>query len=178
MLQNDNKSNNYSPSSGIQNHWEICRKYIEIGRKLGQGQFGEVREAVWNKQVKVAIKTLKSGRMNTKEFLIEADTMKKLKHVNLIRLYGVCTLEEPIYIITELMKNGSLLDYLRENEKLEFQTLIHMSVQIAEGMYYLESQKYIHRDLAARNVLVGDNHLVKIADFGLARFTQVKNYIL
>jgi fyn-related kinase len=41
--------------------------------------------------------------------------MKKLKHPNLIQLYAVCTIEEPIYIVTELMKNGSLLDYLQSN---------------------------------------------------------------
>lgn len=45
-----------------------------------------------------------------------------------------------------------------------------MAAQIAAGMAYLESQNYIHRDLAARNVLVGDNNIVKIADFGLARY--------
>lgn len=47
--------------------------------------------------------------------------------------------------------------------------LIDMAAQIAAGMAYLESQNYIHRDLAARNVLVADNNIVKIADFGLAR---------
>lgn len=51
-----------------------------------------------------------------------------------------------------------------------------MAAQIAAGMAYLESQNYIHRDLAARNVLVGDNNIVKIADFGLARYVfQQKN---
>jgi fyn-related kinase len=51
--------------------------------------------------------------MNPTDFLAEASIMKKLKHSNLIQLYAVCTIEEPIYIITELMQNGSLLDYLQ-----------------------------------------------------------------
>lgn len=51
--------------------------------------------------------------MNPTDFLAEASIMKKLKHPNLIQLYAVCTIEEPIYIVTELMKNGSLLDYLQ-----------------------------------------------------------------
>lgn len=51
--------------------------------------------------------------MDPKDFLAEAQIMKKLRHTKLIQLYAVCTMEEPIYIITELMKNGSLLDYLQ-----------------------------------------------------------------
>ena len=51
--------------------------------------------------------------MDPKDFLLEAQIMKKLRHPKLIQLYAVCTMEEPIYIITELMKNGSLLDYLQ-----------------------------------------------------------------
>ena len=51
--------------------------------------------------------------MNPTEFLAEASIMKKLKHPNLIQLYAVCTIGEPIYIVTELMQNGSLLDYLQ-----------------------------------------------------------------
>jgi fyn-related kinase len=52
---------------------------------------------------------------------------------------------------------------------LTIHQLIDMAAQIATGMAFLESQNYIHRDLAARNVLVGENNVVKIADFGLAR---------
>lgn len=53
------------------------------------------------------------GTMDPKDFLAEAQIMKKLRHTKLIQLYAVCTMEEPIYIITELMKNGSLLDFLQ-----------------------------------------------------------------
>lgn len=51
--------------------------------------------------------------MDPKDFLAEAQIMKKLRHNKLIQLYAVCTVEEPIYIITELMKHGSLLEYLQ-----------------------------------------------------------------
>ena len=51
--------------------------------------------------------------MNPTDFLAEASIMKQLKHPNLIQLYAVCTIKEPIYIVTELMQNGSLLDYLQ-----------------------------------------------------------------
>lgn len=85
-------------------------------RKLGSGQFGDVWEGLWNNTTPVAIKTLKSGTMDPKDFLAEAQIMKKLRHSKLIQLYAVCTVEEPIYIITELMKHGSLLDYLQGKE--------------------------------------------------------------
>ena len=84
--------------------------------------------------------------MDPKDFLSEAQIMKKLRHPKLIQLYAVCTLEEPIYIITELMPNGSLLEYLQGKGKLlKLPQLIDMSAQVAAGMAYLESQNYIHR---------------------------------
>lgn len=59
-----------------------------------------------------------SGTMDPKDFLAEAQIMKKLRHTKLIQLYAVCTMEEPIYIITELMKNGSLLEFLQGNIRI------------------------------------------------------------
>jgi len=164
-------------SHNTRDQWEIDRTSLKFVRKLGHGQFGEVWEGLWNNTTPVAIKTLKTGTMDPKDFLSEAHIMKKLRHPKLIQLYAVCTLEEPIYIITELMKNGSLLEYLQgKGRTLNLAQLIDMAAQIAAGMAYLESQNYIHRDLAARNVLVGENHIVKIADFGLARLIKEDEY--
>ncbi|XP_023808889.1 tyrosine-protein kinase FRK [Oryzias latipes] len=151
--------------------WEIDRSSIKMENKLGAGQFGEVYEGLWNNTTPVAVKTLKPGSMDPKDFLMEAQIMKKLRHPKLIQLYAVCTLQEPIYIITELMKHGSLLDYLQKDKgvTLAISDQIEMAAQVASGMAYLELQNYIHRDLAARNVLVGENNICKVADFGLAR---------
>ena len=74
------------------------------------------------------------GTMDPKDFLAEAQIMKKLRHTKLIQLYAVCTAEEPIYIITELMKNGSLLEFLQgKGRNLKLPQLIDMSAQIASG---------------------------------------------
>ncbi|KAK7133534.1 hypothetical protein R3I94_015423 [Phoxinus phoxinus] len=156
-------------------HWEIPRSSIQLMRKLGAGQFGEVFEGVWNYTTPVAVKTLKPGTMDPKDFLQEAQMMKRLRHPKLIQLYAVCTLEEPIYIITELMNHGSLLEYLQKHRgaSLQMSEQVELGSQVAAGMAYLELQNYIHRDLAARNVLVGDNNMCKVADFGLARVFQM-----
>ena len=150
--------------------WEIDRKSIHFVKKLGTGQFGEVWMGIWNGTTEVAVKSLKPGTVGAQEFLEEAALMKKLRHPKIIQLYAVCTKEEPIYIITELMKHGSLLEYLRgDGRSLKLPQLIDIGAQVAAGMAYLEDENYIHRYLAARNILVGENLICKVADFGLAR---------
>ena len=165
-------------SYNTKDEWEIEKTSIKLMKRLGAGQFGEVWEGLWNGTTPVAVKTLKSGTMSPQDFLAEAQIMKKLRHEKLIQLYAVCTHEEPIYIVTELMKNGSLLDYLQKGEgrHLKLPELIDIGAQVASGMAYLETQHYIHRDLAARNVLVGEGNIVKIADFGLARLINDDEY--
>nr|BAG55523.1 protein tyrosine kinase abl [Hartaetosiga gracilis] len=159
--------------------WEIDRSSIMMGTRLGAGQYGEVYEAVLtNKNRHVAVKTLKEEAMEAKDFLKEAEVMKKLKHPNLVELIGVCTLESPLYIVTEYMCNGCLLDYIRDPIKQKEITptaMMYIAEQISAGMEFLESQNFIHRDLAARNCLVADNLLVKLADFGLARLLYSEN---
>ena len=87
---------------------------------------------LWNSTTEVAIKTLKPGTMTRESFLAEAQLMKRLKHDKLVRLFAVCSQTEPIYIITELMTNGSLLSYLRDGNGhyLELAALVDMGAQV------------------------------------------------
>ncbi|XP_015254165.1 PREDICTED: tyrosine-protein kinase SRK2-like [Cyprinodon variegatus] len=154
--------------------WEIDRSSIKLLRKIIDGLLDEVFEGVLNGTTPVAVKTRKPGTMDAAEFLGEAQLMKKLRHPKLIQLYAVCTLEEPVYIITELMTNGCLLEYLRKDKgaTLYITHQIEMAAQVAAGMAYLEQQNYIHTDLTARNVLVGENNVCKVTNFGLAGFLR------
>ncbi|KAK2895841.1 tyrosine-protein kinase yes isoform X1 [Channa argus] len=157
--------------------WEIPRESLRLEVKLGQGCFGEVWMGTWNGTTKVAIKTLKPGTMSPEAFLQEAQIMKKLRHDKLVPLYAVVS-EEPIYIVTEFMDKGSLLDFLKEGDGkyLKLPQLVDMASQIADGMAFIERMNYIHRDLRAANILVADNLVCKIADFGLARLIEDNEY--
>ncbi|KAM4033416.1 proto-oncogene tyrosine-protein kinase Src isoform 2-T2 [Anomaloglossus baeobatrachus] len=157
--------------------WEIPRDSLRLELKLGQGCFGEVWMGTWNGTTRVAIKTLKPGTMSPEAFLQEAQVMKKLRHEKLVQLYAVVS-EEPIYIVTEYMSKGSLLDFLKSEmgSYLRLPQLVDMSAQIASGMAYVERMNYVHRDLRAANILVGENLVCKVADFGLARLIEDNEY--
>ncbi|KAG8513261.1 Tyrosine-protein kinase Srms, partial [Galemys pyrenaicus] len=160
--------------------WERPREEFTLCRKLGAGYFGEVFEGLWKNQVRVAIKVIaRDDLLHQHTFRAEIQAMKKLRHKHVLALYAVASAGDPVYIVTELMPKGSLLGLLRDSDEdtLPVSELMDVASQVAEGMCYLESQNYIHRDLAARNILVGDNNICKVGDFGLARLIKEDIYL-
>uniref|UniRef100_A0A8C6UUR1 Fibroblast growth factor receptor n=1 Tax=Neogobius melanostomus TaxID=47308 RepID=A0A8C6UUR1_9GOBI len=176
--------------------WEFPRTRLTLGKPLGEGCFGQVvmAEAVGidkekpNKPLTVAAKMLKDDATDKdlSDLVSEMEMMKMIgKHKNIINLLGACTQDGPLYVLVEYASKGNLREYLRArrppgmdysfdtckipDEQLTFKDLVSCAYQVARGMEYLASQKCIHRDLAARNVLVTEDNVMKIADFGLAR---------
>ncbi|XP_056094201.1 protein-tyrosine kinase 6b [Rhinichthys klamathensis goyatoka] len=160
--------------------WEVPKEQLNLVKLLGSGHFAEVYSGTWKNHTKVAIKILKNNdALNQKDFQLEVQIMKRLRHRHLISLFAVCSSSAPFYIITELIEKGDLLNFLRSQDDmaLNMESLIDMAAQVADGMVYLEAHNSIHRDLAARNVLVGEGNVCKIGDFGLARVIKEPVYI-
>nr|XP_019583545.1 PREDICTED: tyrosine-protein kinase Fer isoform X2 [Rhinolophus sinicus] len=152
--------------------WVLNHEDVTLGELLGKGNFGEVYKGILKDKTAVAVKTCKEDLPQELKikFLQEAKILKQYDHPNIVKLIGVCTQRQPIYIIMELIPGGDFLSFLRKKkDELKLKQLVKFSLDAASGMSYLESKNCIHRDLAARNCLVGENNVLKISDFGMSR---------
>ena len=154
----------------------VDRSQVMQVRQLSRHELSEDWEGVWipnpsvHNKFKIRIKKPHPlSSMTQSDFLQMASLMKGLHHDSIIQFYGVCTTAEPIYIITEAMLDGNLLDFFtRRRIKLTSHQKSNISKQVAEGMAYLENKNIVHRDLAARNILTGDKLSCKVANFETA----------
>ncbi|EDO35408.1 predicted protein, partial [Nematostella vectensis] len=166
--------------------WEIPRDCVTLGDRIGEGQFGIVFAGtvkIGEDTIKAAIKCIKDvdDRYDMKDLKLEMEMMKEIGyHPNVVSLIGTCTIETPLYIITEYVSGGNLLDQLRQsrrtdskyvnvNSTLTSRDLLRIALDVSRGMRHIAMKKFVHRDLAARNVLMTDTLTAKVADFGLAR---------
>ncbi len=167
---------------------------VNLIKNLGMGQFGLVHlgETVGlsekdlkigssndrTKTLEVAVKVLRPNPPHGEKVAFEREVkyMSHFKHENVVRLLAVCW-EGQQFILMEYMRHGDLQNFLQQydligdtdHNAIPHLKLVQMTTQIASAMMYLASCKFIHRDLATRNCLVGDNFVVKVADFGLSR---------
>ena len=185
--------------------FEVTAHNIEETSLLGIGQFGEVSLASTiglsrkdlglssddndkSVRLEVAVKKLQHDADDTVRVAFEKEIkcMSRLKDDNIVQLLAVCLSDDP-FIVMEYMENGDLSQFLQKHDmaptetienvnQLPLSILMYMTVQIASGMRYLASLKFVHRDMATRNCLVGSKYIVKIADFGMSRILHEGSY--
>ncbi|XP_052255888.1 tyrosine-protein kinase SYK-like isoform X2 [Dreissena polymorpha] len=160
--------------------FELRRDQIDLQDQLGAGQFGSVCRGTCKKNGKtipVAVKTLKQEDVTPHqepELLKEARIMMPLSHKNIVRMIGVCK-SGCLMLVLELAPLGCLNTFLSAHKNFPQADIVLLLHQVAMGMEYLESMKFVHRDLAARNVLLVTETFAKISDFGMSKALQRDN---
>lgn len=152
--------------------WEIDPQFLKFESKVASGSYGDLYKGTYCSQ-EVAIKILKTERLNTelqKEFAQEVYIMRKVRHKNVVQFIGACTKPPNLCIVTEFMSGGSVYDYLhKQRGSFKLPSLLKVAIDVSKGMNYLHQNNIIHRDLKAANLLMDENEVVKVADFGVAR---------
>ncbi|KAJ8511021.1 hypothetical protein OPV22_001455 [Ensete ventricosum] len=170
-----------SPFAGITVDKSVEFSYVELARatddfslayKIGGGGFGVVYYAELRGE-KAAIK--KMDMQATNEFLAELKVLTNVHHLNLVRLIGYCT-EVSLFLVYEFIENGNLSEHLRGRDPLPWATRVQIALDSARGLEYVHEHTvpvYIHRDIKSANILIDKNYRAKVADFGLAKLTEV-----
>lgn len=153
--------------------------HYEIIRLLGKGGMGEVFLAEDTKlDRQIALKILPpefaadEGRMS--RFVREAKSASALNHPNIITIYEIGESDETHFIATEFIKGKTLNEYARNNS-LNFKSALEIAVQIASALDEAHSAGIIHRDIKPDNVMIRDNGLVKLLDFGIAKLSEKRD---
>eukprot|EP01018_Ginkgo_biloba_P034570 Gb_34169 [translate_table: standard] len=150
--------------------------------KLGEGAFGTVSKGKLSNGFAVAVKVLRDRSSQSEEqFMNEVGTIGRIHHINLVRLLGYCAKGSKRALVYEFMANGSLDNLIFPNQNgraLGWEQLRAIALGTARGIAYLHGDcqnRIIHYDIKPANVLVDENFLPKVADFGLAMLCNRKD---
>ncbi|KAI3861875.1 hypothetical protein MKX03_001731 [Papaver bracteatum] len=178
MINNARELNNW-PRNFSYNELEEATKGFSEEEDIGRGGFGTVyRGVLLNSKLQVAIKKVScDARQGSKQFLAEIASIGKLRHRNLVTLFGYCVHEGQLLLVYEFMPNLSLDKFLYPkrgslSSNLDWSKRFHIIKGTASGLYYLHQgweQVVIHRDIKSSNVLLDAQMNARIGDFGLAK---------
>ncbi|KAH6791930.1 Malectin/receptor-like protein kinase family protein [Perilla frutescens var. hirtella] len=159
---------------------QLATEDFHEGHLIGRGGFGKVYKGLIDKgRITVAVKRLKSNsKQGAREFLTEIETLSELRHINLVSLIGYCRKSSEMILIYEYMPNGTLADHLYKNARgkkkncssLTWKQRLNICIETGRGLDYLHTgHRFIHRDVKASNILLDENFVAKVSDFGLAK---------
>ncbi|CAN4076781.1 unnamed protein product [Withania somnifera] len=154
--------------------WEIPWEDLHVGERIGIGSYGEVYRAEWN-GTEVAVKKFMNQDITSDalaQFKCEVEIMLRLRHPNVVLFMGAVTRPPNLSILTEFLPRGSLYKLLhRPTIQIEEKKRMRMALDVAKGMNYLHTSNpiIVHRDLKTPNLLVDNNWVVKVCDFGMSR---------
>ncbi|KAL3521627.1 hypothetical protein ACH5RR_019776 [Cinchona calisaya] len=156
----------------------------QFKEKLGQGSYGTVFRGKLANDIFVAVKVLDNSKRNSEDFIGELVKRNGIQHPNVVRLIGCCADGNRRALVYELLSNGSLKEFIssgKQNSQLEWDKLQQIAIGIAKGLDYLHhrySQEVLHLDIKPRNVLLDQNYIPKVTDFGLTRLCSKEQIVL
>ncbi|KAM7481152.1 hypothetical protein LguiB_005735 [Lonicera macranthoides] len=166
---------------------EIKKMSIGFKDKLGEGGYGSVYKGKLRSGGLVAIKLLGKSNANGQDFIIEVATIGRIHHVNVVRLVGFCAERTKRALVYDFMPNGSLEKYLFSRERnnnipaLSWVRKYQIVLGVARGIEYLHRGcdiQILHFDIKPHNILLDENFVPKVSDFGLAKLCPVDNNIV
>ncbi|KAK2399376.1 PR5 receptor kinase [Trifolium repens] len=143
--------------------------------ELGKGGFGDVYKGKLRSGPFVAVKMLSKTKGNGQDFINEVATIGRIHHTNVVRLTGFCIEGSKRALIYEFMSNGSLDKYLSSSKdaiSLTYKQMYEISLGVARGIAYLHEgcdMQILHFDIKPHNILLDENYIPKVSDFGLAK---------
>lgn len=145
-----------------------------IGKPLGKGGMGTVFAAIEESSGETAAVKVLSAALGREEgfrdrFAAEIESLRKLRHPNIVRLLGFGVDEELHYYAMELVEGRSLEDELRSGRKFSWREVTDIGTQICRALRHAHDRGVIHRDVKPANLLITTDGCVKLSDFGIAK---------